>query len=623
MRLVQLKVTNFRCYCSETAVDFDDLTILVGKNDAGKSSLFDAIDIFFNDKATPERDDINVHSASREIRIACVLDHTPAQVVIDAQYPTTLDAEYLLNSIGMLEITKVYDCSPAKPKCSAVYARAVHPTANGYSDLLSLTITKLKQRANSLGVDLTTVNQAINTELRGAIWAHAGDLQLQEKDVELETEAAKAIWDQLKKHLPVFAVFKSDRPSTDQDAEAQDPMKAAVKEAIKAQEEILNGIAARVRAEVQEIANRTVEKIAEMNPELAQQLTPRVSTKNWDTLFSVNLTGDEEIPINKRGSGTRRLVLLNFFRARAEKEAEEKTTGLIYAIEEPETSQHPHNQVMLVKALENLSERSGCQVLLTTHTPMLARRFSQNSLRLITMERGTPIIRHGRDEDTIREIVTSLGVLPDHSIRVFLGVEGRNDISFLRNISKTLHDAGEDVPDLGAAEDLGHLVFVPLGGSSLDLWVSRLKDLNRPEFYLFDRDTTPPQDPHYRAQADAINQRTNCRAWHTNKRELENYIHKDLIVATYPDYTGAGAEFEDVPALFAQAVHEASDGHCAWADVVSDPVKLGKKLSAAKRRLSTEFVGRMTPELLTGADPIAEVRGWFREIGNALSQEYV
>ena len=320
----------------------------------------------------------------------------PQQLVIDTQHPTDLEAEHLLNSKGHLEIVKVYDCNPAKPKCSGVYARAAHPTADSYADVLSLTNTKLKQRASSLGVDLNGVNQTVNTELRRAIWAHAGDLQLQEVDVELKAEAAKAIWDQLKKHLPVYAVFKSDRPSTDQDAEAQDPMKAAVKEAIKAQEDTLNEIANKVKAEVQEIANRTVEKIREMNPELAQQLTPRVSNKNWDSLFSVNLTGDEDIPINKRGSGTRRLVLLNFFRAKAEKEAEEQSTGLIYAIEEPETSQHPHNQVMLVKALEDLAHRPGCQVFLTTHTPMLARRFSQRSLRLVTQANGMTFVRHGK-----------------------------------------------------------------------------------------------------------------------------------------------------------------------------------------------------------------------------------
>lgn len=438
-------------------------------------------------------------------------------------------------------------------------------------------------------------------------------------DVELKAEAAKAIWDQLKKHLPVYAVFKSDRPSTDQDAEAQDPMKAAVKEAIKAQEDTLNEIANKVKAEVQEIANRTVEKIREMNPELAQQLTPRVSNKNWDSLFSVNLTGDEDIPINKRGSGTRRLVLLNFFRAKAEKEAEEQSTGLIYAIEEPETSQHPHNQVMLVKALEDLAHRPGCQVFLTTHTPMLARRFSQRSLRLVTQANGMTFVRHGKEEETIKEIVTSLGVLPDHNIKVFLGVEGRNDINFLRIISKMLHDAVEDVPDLGDAEDSGHLVFVPLGGSSLDLWVSRLEGFDRPEFYLFDRDTEPSKNPHYQDQADEINKRPKCKAWHTKKRTLENYIYKDLMIDEYPKYAGTGDDFEDVPTLFAQAVHEESASEETWANIQNDLKKLGKKISNAKRRLCSEFAEKMTPDFLREVDPDGEVRGWLREVGTALN----
>lgn len=623
MRLVQLKVTNFRCYKDETVIDLDDLVIFVGKNDSGKSSLFDALNLFFDEKAIPDKDDLCVHAHkdNANIRVACVFTDYPSQLVIDAQHPTDLKAEHLLNSQGFLEIAKVYDCGLAKPRCSGVYARAVHPTADGYADLLSLTNAKLKERARSLGVDLSAINQTVNTELRCAIWAHAGNLQRQEVDVALNTEAAKAIWDQLKKHLPVYAVFKSDRPSTDQDAEAQDPMKAAVKEAIKAQEETLCRIADQVKAEVQEIANRTVDKIAEMNPELARQLTPRVSNKNWDTLFSVSLTGDEDIPINKRGSGTRRLVLLNFFRAKAEKEAEEKSNGLIYAIEEPETSQHPHNQVMLVKALEDLAERPGCQVFLTTHTPMLARRFSRHSLRLITNEDGKPIVRHGKEEETIKEIVSSLGVLPDHNIKLFFGVEGRNDISFLRIISKILHDAGEGVADLGKAEDAGHLVFVPLGGSSLDLWVSRLKGLNRPEFYLFDRDIAPPKDPKYKAEADQINQRPMCKAWHTQKRELENYIHPDVIKKVYPRYAGDGDDFEDVPTLFAQAVHEASESPEPWADVQSDPQKLQRKVSNAKKRLCKEFAERMTPELLTEVDRNGEVRDWLKEVGAALNAD--
>jgi putative ATP-dependent endonuclease of OLD family len=621
MKLIQAKLKNWRCYKDEVSIDLDDLVVFVGKNDSGKSSVFDALDLFFDDGAAPDKDDVCVHADDTDIQIACVFTDLPPHLVIDTQRPTSLADEYLLNSRGHLEIVKIYDCSLAKPKCSGVYARAAHPTADSYADLLSLTNAKLKQRASSLHIDLSAVNQTVNTDLRRAIWAHAGDLQLQEIDVPLKAEAAKEIWEQLKKHLPVYAVFRSDRASTDQDEEAQDPMKAAVKEAIRAQEDVLNGIAEKVKAEVQEIANRTIERIAEMSPDLARKLTPRVSTKSWDTLFSVSLTGDEGIPINKRGSGVRRLVLLNFFRAKVEKEADEKSSGLIYAIEELETSQHPHNQLMLVNVLEDLAERPGCQVFLTTHTPVLARRFDQDALRLVTSENGRPIIRHGNEDGVIEEIVKSLGVLPDHNIKVFFGVEGRNDIAFLRCISKMLRDAGEDVPDLGAAEDAGHLVFVPLGGSSLDLWVSRLQGFNRPEFYLFDRDTEPPLDPHYKAQADAINQRPNCHAWHTQKRELENYIHRDLIASVYSNFTGSGDDFEDMPTLFAKAVHEASASQQTWADVQADAEKLGKKVSNAKKRLCSEFAAKMTPQLLTAVDPRGEVRGWLREVGSTLNAE--
>ena len=516
---------------------------------------------------------------------------------------------------------KVYDCRLVRPKCSGVYARALHPTADGYSDLISLTNARLKQRAKSLGVSLDGVNQSINSHLRHAIWSSYQDLQQREVDVELKSQDAGKIWDQIKICFPVYALFKSDRPSTDQDAEAQDPMKLAVREAIRTEEEALEQIAYKVKAKVQEIADQTVEKLREMDPELASQLTPRVSIKNWDSLFSVNLVGDEDIPINKRGSGTRRLVLLNFFRARAEKDSADKNTGLIYAIEEPETSQHPHNQIMLIKALEDLSEQPGSQVLLSTHTPVLARRFRQDSLRLITADGAEPSIYGSLDDMTSKMIAESLGVLPDHSVRAFVGVEGGNDISFLRSISRILRESGEDVPDLGKEEDAGRLIFVPLGGSSIGLWVSRLEGLNRPEFYLMDRDTPPPSPPEYDSVAEQLGEREGCTVWTTEGKELENYIHSGIIKCEYPGYSGVGHEFEDVPLLFAQAVHEASSSNMSWADVSSDPTRLEGKMSRAKRRLNREFVGKMTPELLTEIDGKNEVRMWLQEIGAALKSD--
>ena len=616
MKLKQLKLQNFRGYKDETLVDFDDLVVLIGKNDAGKSSLFDALDIFFENKPAPDKEDLCVHSEKPEIRITCVFTDIFTELVLDTQQPTNLASEYLLNVDRELEIVKVYKCDIEKPKIDGIFARALHPTATGYDNLLSLTNRNLKVHAKQMNVNLDDVDQRANPLLRRAIWKNAEELEKQEIYISLNAENTntKTIWGKLKNYLPFFTLFKSDRASTDQDAEAQDPMKSAIKEAIQTHEEDLANIKQMVTDRVKKVAARTVEKIKEMDPELASQLEPHVSNKNWYTLFSVRLTGDEDIPINKRGSGTRRLVLLNFFRAKAEEQAEGSERGVIYAIEEPETTQHPHNQVMLVRALTDLVEHSDNQVFLSTHSPMLARRFNSEALRFVTKNGSQPMIRHGSDESTMQEIVETLGVLPDHSVKAFWGVEGKHDIGFLSTISKMLIEHNiNGIPDLGEAGKSRELIMIPLGGSSLDQWAFRLAGLSRPEFYLVDSDKRCEETIRKWEDRD-------CTVWVTKRRELENYIHPDVIKSCYPQYKGTGSCLEDVPELFAQAVHEASESN-NWAGVKSNPKVYKKKVSQAKRKLNKEFVAKMTPDLLKNIDPNDEILDWLREIGKVLHDE--
>lgn len=49
MKIETLRIKNFRGYCGETTISFEDLTAFVGKNDMGKSSILEALDVFFND----------------------------------------------------------------------------------------------------------------------------------------------------------------------------------------------------------------------------------------------------------------------------------------------------------------------------------------------------------------------------------------------------------------------------------------------------------------------------------------------------------------------------------------------------------------------------------------------
>jgi AAA15 family ATPase/GTPase len=134
-----------------------------------------------------------------------------------------------------------------------------------------------------------------------------------------------------------------------------------------------------------------------MNPEVASSLNPVIpvteSLKWIDVFKNVSISGDENIPINKRGSGVKRLILLNFFRAEAERrKLQENIPSIIYAIEEPETSQHTEHQKKLIKAFLDLSNTVYTQVIITTHSAALVKELEFQHLRLVKNNRETKTI---------------------------------------------------------------------------------------------------------------------------------------------------------------------------------------------------------------------------------------
>ena len=149
--------------------------------------------------------------------------------------------------------------------------------------------------------------------------------------------------------MPVYSLFQSDRKNSDADSEIQDPLKEAVKEILNDEnlKTTLNQVADEVHSKLNNVSSRTLAKLKEMDPAIANSLTPVIpptdSLKWADVFKAVSISGDD-IPINKRGSGVRRLILLSFFRAEVERRIRENdNSGVIYAIEEPETSQHNEN----------------------------------------------------------------------------------------------------------------------------------------------------------------------------------------------------------------------------------------------------------------------------------------
>jgi len=622
MKLKQVKIKNFRCYRNETLINLNDLTAFIGRNDAGKSTILEALEIFFNNQVVSiDKDDLNKDSLNAndlKIEISCIFEELPASLIIDAANPTSLSAEYLLNSEGNLEIKKSFSCANAKPK-EEVFVVANHPSVAGSNDLILLKNDKLKARANQLGVPPANYNASINSSIRQAIWNYIGILNLTITEIPVDKEDSKKIWDILQSWMPVYALFQCDRKSKEDDKEVTDPMKVAINEALKEVTSELLVIQQHVHDKAVEVAERTLLKLKEMNPGLANQLTPDFKADpKWNSLFSLTLSSDRGIPINKRGSGVRRLILLNFFRAEAERRrSQANNPSIIYAFEEPETSQHPDHQILLVDAFKELASTAATQVLITTHTPALGGLIENLNLRLVLTDlNGDVVIEEGTDA-AYRKIAKTLGVLPDPLgtlVKVLLCVEGPHDIAFLKNITPVVKNINPNLPDL--LNDPRIAIF-PLGGGTLKDWVNNnyLKGLGIPEFHIYDRDDQ--NNPQYQQAAnDVIARGGKNYAVLTVKREMENYIHHDVINRVIQIAISPYSDFDDVPMLVAQAVHTKSSPN-SWASVSEESKK--KKASKAKKRLNHEVVQQMTIAELNAMDPHNEIASWFQEINNRLN----
>lgn len=415
MKISSLKLKNFRSYRDEVEIKFENFTALIGKNDAGKSTILDALDIFFNDIELKE-DDINLQAKKKaeKVVITVIFKDLPDTIKVDDSVETRLEEEYLLNDNKELEVIKEFSDKSKKGK---VFIKATkYPTNPICQDLLSKKPEELRKIINDNQISNPNLRKNSNSDMRKAILntfsANLGNAKID----------ASKIWDNLTKYLPIYIIFKADRENSDKDEEVQDPFKNAISELLEEDKEIqqqLEQVTEKIREKLLDVSNETVKKLEEIDKTVAESLKPRINAKNlkWQNVFKgISITDNNDIAINNRGSGVRRLVLLSFFRAKVERE----NKNIIYAIEEPETSQHAKNQEKLIKSLKALSEKN--QILITTHSSIVVKNLKQEDLRIIV------------NQDNFKKIIPAeKGLLPYLSL---------NEINYLvfDDVSEAYHD---------------------------------------------------------------------------------------------------------------------------------------------------------------------------------------
>jgi len=593
--LKKLYLKNFRAY-PEIEFDFNEkMNVIIGKNDIGKSTVLDALEIFLNnDIVKIDISDFNVFASEKFMTIGCVFDIDKTKEYIIDTIPTNLKKEFLLNKNGELEIHQTWDCSKNKLSASSLKVNLIANYPINHKKILPiLKIEDLKKELNqySSELDIESIKKNTSSEIRKAIYSVTDTVDLEEKSISLVKDNGKKIWESLRKELPLYNLFQSDRLNKDSDKEVQEPLKAITKTAINEVIDQLDEIKKIIEEKAIQIGKDTIEKLEEMNPEIAKVLNPDIKNKAWDTLFSFSFKSDDGIPVNKRGSGIRRLILLNYFRAEAERQ-NTSNKNIIYAIEEPETSQHPNHQELLIKALIELSQKDKNQLFITTHTPEIAKIVKDENLIFIENVDGNPKIN--KSDSKLNEIAKTLGIMPYLS-KLVVCVEGEFDIKFITNINQAVEEF-RSIIDLKEK----NISIIPLHGGNLKNWVERnyLQDSNVVEFHIYDRDSNSGRNAEqYKKQHDEINDRDDdsvCLL--TNKREIENYIPRALIETEFCIDCSSISDWdeEDIPTY------------------ISNKTSLNEK--TVKEILNGRLARQITKVQLEELNAFEEIKSWFKQI---------
>lgn len=574
MKLKSVEVSGFRGYREAVSIPIeDDFSVFVGRNDAGKSSVLDALELFFT-AGKPDRFDFTVAGISSDIVVTCSFEDPPATVVIDSSAETSWKDQYLLGSDGRLNVRRRWSAAGKGPVTTIL---ANHPVGADGRSLITAKIRELKSLHDRM-VPAPEANKSVSSQLRAEIWAAGlanGTFELAETEIALSVEDGKTIEAQINDSLPVFHVFRADRPNTENEGVAQDPAKLVIKQVLDTHQDELGRVAESISREIRALLVSVVDKLDEVRPDLARSININELTPRWEKAFAdVGFVDHEEVPLYKRGSGVRRLVLLSFFRAQVEQQGTRADgRSVIVAVEEPESALHPDLQEEVVDALMELGNSQGRQVLTTTHSTNLIRRIPVRTVRYISVCEGARSVSSAAsiDEEValLRELNGALGVLSDHSVRCFLVVEGVTDILALRHLTAGLAArAPEEYLDFGEAEKRGLLRVLPYGGcGAAGLWLTPLQEFGREVVLLRDSDrgSTRDPEPSTSVHPEFVFGEDRAREVVLERRELENYLTPSAVASVFDDADGfeeeldkliAGKDwnFLDVPSVVSTAL---------------------------------------------------------------------
>lgn len=553
MRIHSVTAKNFRALKVLREMRLGPLATIVGRNDVGKSSVLRALDAFFDEKS--KLDESDVHSgadANEDVIVELSFTDLPTKISLEDGVDTTLAEERLLDEKALLTIRKTFPrTSLDKPTIQLI----VHDfNAPAFAQLTQLKERELNARCQQVGIDATRSGRGVtNKGKRDSIRTEADKRGIERVTSALQLSSRDELWKAIRSLLPDFVLFEAETKVGVGETTFQSQFRPIVKsvaeqpEAKKSKEEF--------EAAIKQALQREIDSVFERLRRHTDAVTALSASPDfaWEKAVSFDILGKDlhgvEMPLDRRGSGIRRLLMVAYFEYLAEK-GHDLDSKYVFAVEEPENSLHPSLQRELLRSFRKLAEDKS-QVIVTSHSPVFAGESPMEDLTLVVRNNGIAEAKQVPELE-LEEVARELGIEPSDQItglRSCIFVEGPDDVQFWRQVISKLHDAGKLGKGL-EEEKNGFLIF---GGDNLKHWINlrALKKLNRPFIVLLDSDRGSEAHP---VACKKMRWKKACEAqggqcFILRKREIENYIHKDAIARAglpakpFDDWTDMKQEF--------------------------------------------------------------------------------